>query len=312
MKKIEQCVLCRKKQFALLFSSKDRMFGIPGEFFIKKCKCDLVFLDPMPDEASLKKYYPGSDYYAYSSGDDKSFFGRLRSYLVQHYYNQNLLSKIISTFIHNVPAIPSWRKNGKILDVGCGTGDTLILLKKLGWNVFGLDIDKNALTVASKRGITQVVHGTYKDIARFPDNYFDAIRLYHVIEHLDRPDLALGIIRKKLKKNGELILGTPNIRSITQWVFGKYWLNLDTPRHVFIFSPGTLKRLLIKEGYKVTDVDFCSGGGIIGSFEYVLTDVTRRKVDLLSKTWLILLFYPIEWILDKFRVGDVFVMKAIK
>lgn len=312
MGKIEQCMLCKRKQFTRLFSSKDRMLGIPGKFFVKKCTCGLIFLDPAPNQNSLKMYYPSGKYYAYNSEEDTSFFGRLREFLIQHYYKQNMLSKIVAAVIHNVPAMPSWKENGKILDVGCGTGDTLLLLKKLGWNVYGFDIDKMALKIAKKRGITHVFHGSYEDIARFPDNYFDAVRLYHVIEHLDKPDLALRIIRKKLKKYGELILGTPNVNSITARLFGKYWLNLDSPRHIFLFAPNTLRKLLVKEKYDITSVDFCSGGGIVGSIGYALSELLKKKINLVNNMWLVLLFYPVEWIFDKFKIGDIFVMNGRK
>lgn len=312
MKRIEECIFCKGTKFTILFSSRDRMLGLPGEFFVKKCTCGLVFLDPMPEEDILKKYYPSSEYYAYKTNKDESFFTRLREYLIEHYCKKNLLSRIIATLIHNVPAIPSWRRNGKILDVGCGSGDTLLLLKKLGWNVYGLDIDKNALKIAKKRGVQSVTYGTYKDIVRFPDNYFDAIRLYHVIEHLDNPALALKIIYKKLKKNGELIIGTPNVKSITAWIFGKYWLNLDTPRHVILFNPNILQKLLVKEKYAIIDVDFCSAGGIAGSIGYLLSELRRKRIDMLGNMFIVIFFYPLEWIFDKLKHGDIFIVKAKK
>lgn len=312
MKKSRKCIFCQKTEFETLFTSKDRMLGLPGEFFVKKCTCGLVFLDPMPEEDNLKRYYPSSKYYAYKTNKCGDFFTRLREYLIAHYYNKNLRSSIIATLIHNVPAVPSWCNNGKILDVGCGSGDTMLLLKKLGWDVYGLDIDKNALKAVRERGMENVIHGTYMDIAKFPDNYFDAIRLYHVIEHLDNPILALKIIYKKLKKNGELIMGTPNFKSITAWAFGKYWLNLDTPRHVILFNPSILQKLLIKEKYTITKVDFCSAGGMAGSIGYLLSDLMGRKIDTLGNIFIVMFFYPLEWVFDKFKYGDVFTIKAKK
>jgi len=288
------------------------MFGFPGDFFVKKCFCGLVFLDPIPGEDTLKKYYPSTKYYAYTTNKGEGFFTKLREYLIKNYYSKNLVSKIISTLINNVPAIPSWRSDGKILDVGCGSGETLVLLKKIGWDVYGLDIDKSALRMAKERGISNTTYGTFKNISDFPDNYFDAVRMYHVIEHLDNPVEALKIIHKKLKKNGEIIIGTPNTKSVISRLFGKYWLNLDTPRHVILFNPDILKKILIQEKYIVNEVHFCSAGGILGSVGYFLADLRKTKINLLNKTWLVLLFYPIEWFFDKLKVGDVFVIKATK
>lgn len=312
MKKNKKCIFCNGTSFCTLFTSKDRMLGLPGTFTVKKCACGLVFLDPMPEGNALKKYYPSAKYYAYSDEDPKGFFSVLREYLIKHYYRKNFVSRLVSILIHDVPAIPSWRESGKVLDVGCGAGETLLLLKKLGWNVYGLDIDKNALDAARKNGISNVAHGTYKDIDDFPDNYFDAIRLYHVIEHLDNPELALKIIYKKLKKNGELTIGTPNTRSFTARFFGKYWLNLDTPRHLILFNPKILQNFLTKEKYKIENVDFCSGGGIVGSLGYWVSSLVGRRINFLNYIFAVMIFYPFEWVFDKLKYGDIFVVKARK
>lgn len=313
MKKVIECIVCKSKKFTFQHLSKDRMFNLPGEFSIKKCpSCSLVFLDPQPVGLQLKKYYPSKKYYAYNKDDAKGFFEILREYLVKNYYSPTFLSKIITLLIKNVPAMPSNPKNGKILDLGCGTGDTLVLLKKLGWDTYGIDIDKQAISVGIKRGLKNLKLGTYKDIATYPDSYFDAVRLYHVIEHLDNPALCLNLIRKKLKKNGELILGTPNMQSFTSILFKSRWYNLDSPRHLFLFSPRTLGKLVGKEGYLVKNIEFCSAGGLAGSLQYYIEDVFGKKINLINNLLVVLLLYPIEWFLDKLSLGDVFSLKATK
>ena len=310
---INSCIICGSSKFIPLYETRDRMFNLPGEFSVKKCSsCSFVFLDPQPSGPQLKKYYPTKKYYAYNKGDKKGFFEILREYLVKNYYSPTFLSKIVTLFIKNVPAMPSSPKNGKILDLGCGTGDTLILLKKLGWNTYGIDIDKQAISIGINRGLKNVKLGTYKDLATYPDNYFDAVRLYHVIEHLDNPALCLSLIRKKLKKNGELILGTPNMESLMSKIFKPYWYNLDSPRHLFLFSPRTLKKLAEKEGYLVKNIEFCSAGGLAGSLQYYIGDVFGKKVNLINNLSAVLLLYPIEWFLDKLSLGDIFSLKATK
>ena len=313
MEKTISCIVCGSSKFSFLYEAHDRMFGLSEKFFLKKCnECSLAFLDPQPSEHQLKKYYPSKKYYAYSKGDTKGFFGTLREYLVKKYYSPTFLSKIITLFIKNVPAMPSYIKNGKILDLGCGTGDTLALLKKLGWDTYGIDIDKQAISIGINRGLKNLKLGTYKDIATYPDNYFDAVRLYHVIEHLDDPALCLSLIRKKLKKNGELILGTPNMQSFTSIIFKSRWYNLDSPRHLFLFSPRTLGKLAEKEGYLVKSIEFCSAGGLAGSLQYFFEDVFGKKINLINNLPAVLLFYPIEWFLDKLSLGDVFSLKVTK
>jgi len=313
MRKTNSCILCGSSESISLYSTSERMFGYGGNFFLKKCsKCSLTFLNPKLSEAQLKKYYPSEDYYIYNTSIKKGAIGIIREYLIKHYYSPNFLSLLISTFIKNVPAIPSYCKNGKILDLGCGTGDTLVLLKKLGWDVYGMDIDKNAISIGKKRGLNNLKLGTYKELDKYPDNYFDAIRLYHVIEHLDNPSLCLNLIREKLKKGGELIMGTPNMGSLVSKIFKSYWYNLDSPRHLFIFSPRTLGKLSEENGFLVETIEYCSAGGIVGSIQYFINDLFDKKIDLVHKFSMIVLFYPVEWVLDKLHLGDVFTIRASK
>lgn len=313
MKKTNPCILCGSLESILLYSTYERMFGFGGTFFLKKCsECSLVFLDPQPSELQLKKYYPSKSYYIYNRSNKKGPIEIIREYLIKHYYSSNFVSLFVKTLIKNVPAMPSYCQNGKILDLGCGTGDTLVLLKKLGWDVHGMDIDKNAISIGKKRGLNNLQLGTYRDLDKYPDNYFDAIRLYHVIEHLDNPSLCLSLINKKLKKNGELIMGTPNIESLISKIFGPYWYNLDSPRHLFVFSSDTLRKLTQKNGFLIGKIEFCSAGGIAGSIQYLMSDLFHKKIDLVHKFSIILLFYPLEWFLDKLNLGDVFTIRAFK
>lgn len=313
MKKINSCILCGSSESSPLYTASERMFGYGGKFFLKKCsKCHLTFLDPQPADNQLKKYYPSKGYYIYKKSSKKGPIGYIREYLIYHYYSPNVLSLFIATFIKKVPAMPSYVKNGKILDLGCGTGDTLVLLKKLGWDVYGMDIDRNAISIGKKRGLNNLKLGTYRDLDKYPDNYFDAIRLYHVIEHLDDPSLCLNLIKTKLKKGGELIMGTPNIESLVSKVFRSYWYNLDSPRHLFLFAPNTIKKLIEKNDLSVGKIEFCSAGGIIGSIQYFINHLFDKRIDLIHKFSLIILFYPLEWLLDKLYLGDVFTIRAFK
>ncbi|MFZ5845405.1 MAG: class I SAM-dependent methyltransferase [Patescibacteria group bacterium] len=223
-----------------------------------------------------------------------------------------MLSQIISTFIHEVPALPKKSPGGKILDIGCGAGETLLLLKSLGWQTYGLEIDRQAVKVAQKMGLTDVKYGGYRNLTTYPDNYFDAIRLYHVFEHLDNPLLCLRLITRKVKKGGEVIIGTPNSSSFAARLFRRYWYNLDSPRHLFLFNPKLLKKLIFQAGLRPLKVEFCSAGGLLGSLQYYLREKNGLRIQLIHQPLLVILFYPLEWLLDKLSQGDVFVLRAVK
>lgn len=292
------CMVCGLRSFRLFTSAPDRMFGGKEVFSYQRCLgCGLVVQQPRISPSELKKHYPSSKYYSYQE-QETGLFDRIRSYLLKH--PRALLTRILP----KVPAIPSWVNGGKMLDVGCGTGETLVQLRDLGWSVYGLDIDKNAVRLANRRGLANVSYGSWEDVEKYPDKFFDAIRLYHVIEHLDDPVGCLKLISRKLKDGGELLIGTPNAGSLIAKVFGSHWYNLDAPRHLFLFTPNNLARLVRSAGYTVSAIRFCSAGGIVGSLQYLL------GVPLLSRVWLVMLVYPIEWILDKIGLGDVFELRA--
>lgn len=307
-----KCIICNSSDWRYLFDTRDRMFQLSGKFSVYKCeRCGFVRLAPKPTNSQLKKYYPTSDYYSYSGSDKLSFFGRLRKYLVLHYYRPDFLSRFIGLFLH-VPAMPVFVNQGKILDIGCGSGETLALLQESGWNGYGMDIDTKAIDIAKKRGIKNVIVGPYEKLSVYKDNYFDAIRMYHVIEHIDDPINCMRLAYKKLKKGGEIIIGTPNISSFIACYMKQYWYNLDSPRHLYLFSPYTLSRLAQMNDFKDCKISFSSAGGIVGSIQYLIREYTSLRVDLINKPLLVLMLYPLEKILDFFKKGDVIVLSAKK
>lgn len=290
-----RCIVCGNRSWIYLFAARDRMFGIPGQFSEYQClQCGFVRLFPQPTREALKKYYPSSHYYSYRKEGKLHFFEKLRAFFIEH------------EFFWLVPAMPRRGERGKILDVGCGSGDTLAQLRSIGWDVYGLDVDAQAIKVAQKRGLKNVSLGSYETMQKYPDNFFDAIRLYHVIEHLDNPKRCVRLAYKKLKPGGEIIIGTPNAGSLIAKLVKQYWYNLDCPRHLYLFTPGTLGRLIRDAGYTRQHITFCSAGGWIGSIQYKL------DVDLINIPLLVMFFYPLEWILDRMGIGDIFVLRARK
>lgn len=311
MKPTPSCLICGSSQTHEVYKAKDRMFGGNKIFNYFECKhCSVCFLYPQPSFKELRKYYPSSKYYSYSNSNKKDFFGTIRTYLIRSYYRENFFSKLFSFFVANVPAIPS-APIGRILDVGCGSGETLSLLKETGWSVYGVDLDKRAIDVARKRGITAKIGG-YEAIESFPQNYFNAVRLYHVIEHIDDPLAALRLIYSRLKPGGQLIMGAPNYDSVVRKIFGSFWYNLDAPRHLFLFSPENLTTLGKRSGFRDPYVDYFAAGGILGSIQYIISEKLNKKVDLLSNIFLVLLFLIPELVTNKLSAGDIFTLRMCK
>jgi len=293
------------------------MFGKKGKFILCECsKCKLAFLNPQPTAQQLKNYYGGNKYYAYQPGS-KNIYSTIRTYLLKHYYNPTLLSRLIVLFLRNVPAIPENHvTDGKIMDIGCGSGETLQLVKGLGWDVYGIELNSHAVSVAIKNNLENVKFGTYECLRSYKNNFFDAIRLYHVLEHIDDPNLCLKLIHQKLKKDGELIIGLPNYDSFNRRVFRSYWLNLDSPRHLYLFSVNTLKKLLEKESFIVNKINYHSVYGVTGSIRNILEDKFGKSNKLLKSfifgMVITILCYPLERLLDVLHQGDIIIVRASK
>jgi 2-polyprenyl-3-methyl-5-hydroxy-6-metoxy-1,4-benzoquinol methylase len=149
-----------------------------------------------------------------------------------------LRRRSVDLSVRFLPALPG----GRLLDVGCGSGEWLSVMKNLGWEVEGLDFDENAVRVARQTGLN--VHCGALEDQRFPDGSFDAVTLNHVIEHVPDPVKTLKECARILKKGGKLVLATPNSASLSHRLFKNDWRGLEPPRHLHIFSPSSMRRAL--------------------------------------------------------------------
>jgi SAM-dependent methyltransferase len=112
-----------------------------------------------------------------------------------------------------------------------------------GWEVCGVEPSAAASRIAPPSSPIQI-HYTSLHEALFPLNYFDAITLSHVIEHVAEPAKLLALCRAFLRPGGIISLSTPNTLSMGHRLFQKYWYPLDLPRHLHLFSPDSMAVLL--------------------------------------------------------------------
>jgi len=203
------------------------------------------------------------------------------------------------------PRLPDGRPR-TLLDVGCGSGRFLARMRDLGWTVCGVEPDPEAAERA--RGLGLTVHTGTLSQAGFPSAAFDVVTLWEVIEHLPNPVEALVEVARVLRPDGLLVLSTPNVESLAARWFGAYWFNADVPRHVALYTPQALRRLLERAGFSTHRLDYLSStSGWLGSIEYWLR--YRRHVDLegdrLRKhRWLQRLALPWVRVLDWMHLGD--------
>jgi SAM-dependent methyltransferase len=147
------------------------------------------------------------------------------------------------------------RRPGAALDVGCGSGFYLAMLRDMGWTVTGIDASAEAARHArTLNGLDVRVGCAEVTLPELADESFDLVTLWHVLEHLYDPARVLAHIRRLLKPGGLLMLEVPNFSSVCSRLFQSYWAPLESPRHLFQFTPKTLKALLQKNGFQVDRV----------------------------------------------------------
>lgn len=263
------CALCGCDDARPKYAAQDWLHHGPDQFHFVQCRrCSLVYLNPRPAAASILNYYPAD--YTYAPGAPSTAPGapiplrqKLFLSLLAHYYGfpiaQPDLPRLIRPYLGlyhqlyrtiTLPVIP-WRPDGRILDVGCGKGDYLAGLKRLGWHVHGVELNPHAVQYARQQLHLDIFEGNFLE-SHFPSGHFDVVTMWWYLEHVPNPVEILQEARRVLKRDGWLWLGVPNCESLEARVFGEAWYHLDAPRHLYLFTPATLAALLGRAGLRIT------------------------------------------------------------
>jgi len=273
-----KCLICDRKGQVLHAELHDRLHGVPGSFHLLKCEdCGLAWLDPRPADQEIRKCYPS--YYTHQNlltlQHPYSPTHRLRStirrlvlahaYGYKHLWKPGPIGKLIGYMLSLIPLLrrraaysleallPHYRANGRLLDVGCGNGEILQLMQWLGWRVEGVEPDPVAAEIARKQRGVHVRVGSLFD-ASFDSNSFDVITMSHSIEHVPDPVSLLAECRRILTPGGTIGLSTPNLDSLGYRYHHDAWFPLEPPRHLILFTPGSLAQCIRKSGLEVQQV----------------------------------------------------------
>jgi SAM-dependent methyltransferase len=226
------CVLCSPSLPATLHwqaaSPGDQTFA-----YVRCPGCGLVYLNPRPGSEETLGYY-NLDYY----GEGEKKFGGWIEAARLHFAGKR--ARRVSRFLS---------RKGRVLDVGCGQGSFLRLLQREGWEVLGTELAEEPARRARQAGVP-VILGEIRE-GQFGEGALDLVTLWHVIEHLRDPAGVLRRISPMVAKKGLVAISTPNVESVQARAFREKWFHLDPPRHLFLFSPETLNRLMAQAGFRM-------------------------------------------------------------
>ena len=292
-----QCCVCGSSDSIIVGKGEDYEYNTSAdEFLARQCNsCGLVYLNPRPSVSEFETIYP-PNYHAFDFSKEKyGFVHKVRSYLE---------AKRTLKRCRNLP------DNARILDVGCGDGFHLRLLRQYGkksWILEGVDLDKRAVQSATQAGL-KVYWGSVEKI-ELPSEKYDLIFMIQTIEHVEKPDAVLCAIHKLLRKGGRLVIVTDNTGSVDFKLFkSRYWGGYHFPRHWNLFNHYSITKLAEKTGFEAEDITT-----IVSPVNWVYT-IHNSLVGSKKPTWLInrftlkstvslAIFTILDFILQKFERG---------
>ena len=270
---------------------RDLLYSTPGEFSVMACNaCGALFCDPQitPDQFDtyyLASYYPTAEQILARRANRVALWALRRFWgpVERDTAFRAAARAFFSAFSNGLRMMPPAHGRGRLLEVGCSSGERLFLLRRQGWDAQGIEPSTDACAEAAKLGApVQVCSLENADLGA---KSYDVIELCHVFEHLADPVGCLSKLRDALAPGGKILLTLPNARSLGLALFGRSWRGLEVPRHCVVYSPKALGVLCSRLGLRVHRVrNLVAPDVIVGSVKFALNDrrAGRRALSLSS------------------------------
>jgi 2-polyprenyl-3-methyl-5-hydroxy-6-metoxy-1,4-benzoquinol methylase len=237
--KYNSCPVCGSPGISKILTTKD--FTVTNkQFEVFHCvNCQLRFTQNVPDADSIGEFYKSENYISHSD-TSKGLVNRIYQLVRKRATAQKrkLIEKVTG------------RNTGNLLDIGSGTGYFAAEMQKAGWQVTGLEPDAGARKIAEE--VNKIVLTSTDNLFQLPANSFDVITLWHVLEHVHDLKKYVDQFKYLLNEDGRLFIAVPNYTSYDAEVYKEYWAAYDVPRHLYHFSPGSMKYLMESAGLKIT------------------------------------------------------------
>ena len=234
---ISICPLCNSTSLEKFLEAKDYTSSKETFTIVKCINCEFTLTNPRPPGTEIGKYYL-SDKYISHTGAGKTIFDKV--YLTARNFTLKWKFELLNKY----------QKSGNLLDFGCGTGEFLAHCQRRKWNITGVEPSENARVKASQN-IGKPVASNLNEV---DNERFDAITLWHVLEHLHELESDLRKIVALLKKDGTIFIAVPNHQSPDAKHYKRFWAGYDVPRHLWHFSKDTMNQMFEKVGLQIIEI----------------------------------------------------------
>lgn len=246
---VDLCPACGSAGKIVYYALSDKLYNTPGTWNLFSCDlCDTLWLNPRPVKEDIHKLY--SNYFTHEEPPQVPIHSNEKIPLKETLLDFILLGRRRERELFFNNRLINSNCSRHIFDVGCGNGSFLANMKNFGWEVCGCEPDPKSAMIAIHKGLE--VHIGTIDSVSYPDNSFDVITLSHVLEHTPDPIQTLLDCHRLLKPGGILSIITPNNKSIGHRIFKQFWHSLDPPRHLVLFSPKSLTKIIESIGFNIT------------------------------------------------------------
>jgi len=221
-----------------IFFQKVKDYSVSKEIFElhHNPEYDLLMTFPKPSLEKLPSYYESEDYISHTDGK-RSLFER-----VYHFIKRIALK-------NKLKLINTQSAKGKLLDIGAGTGDFLVVAKNDGWDITGIEPSAKAKGIAINKGVNFA-----DSLSVLESHSFDIITMWHVLEHVPNLEDYLSELKRLIKPTGTIIIAVPNFKSFDANFYGRHWAAYDVPRHIWHFSKTAIEKLFAEKGIQLTAV----------------------------------------------------------
>ena len=240
------CDFCGSSEATELFQGPDRLLGLPGTFSVVRCQtCGLIRQDPRPTAATMEYYYPPAyEPYSIAIDDEPS---RIARWSRRHGMNKRrrAIERLVGT--------------GRLLDVGCATGNFLNEMARTErWHVEGVEPNVTAAAYGCDRFGLLIHEGNLEKVA-LPDASFDVVTMWNVFEHLHTPMANLREVARLLRSGGLYVFSIPNLNSVEARHLGRLWMGWELPRHLYFPTHSVMRRMLGEVGLELLGWDCLVG-----------------------------------------------------